>query len=150
MSKHNFSSPLHRIQVFNLIKTIILRSQKSTGHVNLTLFDGLITEIRFKMNIDYAKYLNGGVKNKAGVVLHQPIGKISKMLNSYLDGTLTLPRSVAKTHSFHLQDFSLINPIKMMEALDPEYLEQEEQEVQIEKKLTRKFTQKVGFVTGTK
>jgi len=50
----DYSSPLHRIQVFNLIKKIILRSCKSTGEVNLKLFDGLITEIRYKMNISYA------------------------------------------------------------------------------------------------
>jgi len=50
-----------------------------------------------------------------------------------------------KQHSFHLQDFSLINPIKLMEALDPEYLEQEEQEVTITRKITRKMTKESKF-----
>jgi hypothetical protein len=41
-----------------------------------------------------------------------------------------LPRAVQKAHKLVLRDFSLLFPIKVMEALDPEAFEKEEAELE--------------------
>jgi hypothetical protein len=43
-----------------------------------------------------------------------------------------LPRAVQKAHKLVLRDFSLLFPIKVMEALDPEAFEREEAELERE------------------
>ena len=90
-------TPLERIQTFNLIKSIILRSSTkrlskkgSEFFINIQLFEGLIKEIRQRMAIERSRSTNKG-KDAQKVVLDQLV---------------------------FLKDFSLINPVKILEALE--------------------------------
>ena len=52
INDENFDAPLHRIKVFNQIKKILLRMTRHNGLISLGLLNGLLIDLRCKMNVE--------------------------------------------------------------------------------------------------
>ena len=68
------------------------------------------------------------------------ISATAQMVSTYSQFDVKLPQSVLKLQSYVLRDFSLLHPIKTMEALDPDAFEKEE--IEIKKQLLLEHKQK--------
>lgn len=86
-------SCLERIKIFNMVKKIILRSstEDDSGDkiINIKLFEGLVREIRLRLRVECNRAKNKGTSNE------------EKMETMYRI----------------MQDYALINPVKILEAL---------------------------------
>jgi len=58
------------------------------------------------------------------------IGVIAQIILNYSTFEVKLPLSVIKLQKLVLRDFSLLHPIKVYEALDPEAFQEEEDTLQ--------------------
>ena len=134
--QNNFSQPLHRIQVFNQIKKILLRMTRQNGKISLGLLDGLMSDLRIQMNVDIARFQVNDRSSKTSLGdfifadKKKIIGVTAQIIQTYTQFDVLLPRSVQKSHKLVLRDFSLLFPLKVMEALDPEAFEKEEAELE--------------------
>ena len=88
-------TPLERIKLFNNVKRIIHRaSYEKDGHnlIDIKLFENLMREIRYRMKIESQRCLQNGT----------PVDETFEAVNEFL------------------MDFSLINPVKIANALAAE------------------------------
>jgi hypothetical protein len=56
LADEDFNAPLARIQAFNKIKTTLLRMTRSNGYISLGLLEGILRDLRNKMNIEILRY----------------------------------------------------------------------------------------------
>ena len=123
---------------------------RQNGMISIGLLDGLLADLRANLNVEIARFEvnDRSSKTSLGDFVYankrKIIGVTAQIIQTYAQFDVKLPRSVLKAHRLVLRDFSLLFPIKVMEALDPEAFEKEEAElaraVHNEEKHTAKVT----------
>ena len=104
--------------------------------ISLGLLVGLIADLRCQMNVEIARYEVNENSSKASIGdfvyanQRKIIGVTAQIIQMYSQFDVKLPRTVLKAQRLVLRDFSLLFPIKVMEALDPEAFEKEEAELE--------------------
>jgi hypothetical protein len=118
--------------VFNEIKKILLRLRRTNGMINLTLLEGLIKELRNKLDVELVAFKTHSESTSESLADfnfskdQNAIGKTAQMMLIYATHDIKLPPAILKQQKLVLRDFSLLHPIKIMEALDEEHFEREE------------------------
>ena len=85
----DFNAPLHRIKVFNLIKKILLRLARQNGMISLSLLNGLLNDLRCKMNVEIVKFTstNNKFHTSMGDLIFvdqkKMIGATAQMVSTY-------------------------------------------------------------------
>jgi hypothetical protein len=106
------------------------------GMVSLSLLEGIIQDLRTQMNVEILRYERKESSTESslgdlGVATDdkKKIGILAQVILNYATFEVQLPASVLKLQRRTLRDFSLLHPIKVQEALDPEAFQEEEDEL---------------------
>ena len=117
---------------------------RSSGMISMQLLSGFIQELRVKLNIEIVKFADNAHRKTASslgdfkyVDRENIIGATASMIQTYTTIDTELPRQVQKEHAKILKDFSLLHPIKLLEALDPRVFELEERQKQLDNQISR-------------
>ena len=111
-------SPLTRIKIFNLIKKVVMRSTDEEGLINLRQFSALVNEIRMKINIEVHKQKLMSTKKASGSRRFLSFRGSANQDQGNEEVMRGLPKALKKIQQKILKDFSLINPIKVQEAIE--------------------------------
>lgn len=94
-----------------------MRSTDEEGLINLRQFSALVNEIRMKINIEVHKQKLMSTKKATGSRRFLSMRGMSKDQASE-EVQRGLPKALKKIQQKILKDFSLINPIKVQEAIE--------------------------------
>jgi len=128
-------SPLTRLKIFNQMKKIIQRCTDEQGYINIKNFAALMNEIRIKINIELQKqkFMDYKKNNesqgssfmrktiKQGVTTQSKSNlksQASEQGKQYALKHANLPQSLKRIQNKILLDFSLINPVGVIEAIE--------------------------------
>ena len=130
-------SPLTRLKIFNQMKKIIQRCTDEEGYINIKNFAALINEIRIKINIELQKQKFMDYKKNSESQQDSSMRRMAKTVTAtdtkgkstgrsytseqgrnYQVKHANLPQSLKRIQNKILLDFSLINPVGVIEAIE--------------------------------